>query len=287
MTRTLPSVLKKRPAVLLTLIAVAVGFAHASRAASESTDYLEPRRLPCSVFPINGGALLFKSERRAFETNGVVQATCDYTYPNGELAAQDRIAYHNGHLVSFEEDQLQLGEKGSAVIRADPKHPGAHRIFFSYTTGQGSAARTSTGSEPLENDTLADDMIGPYIASHWSVLEKGTPAKFRLLVLSRKETVGFKLVKETEGARKGIPVVHVRMEPTSIIIACLVDPLYFEVEKAPPHRVLEYRGRTTPLARSGNKWKDLDARCVYDWAHEVAQSASAPTGPKVESQDNR
>jgi hypothetical protein len=240
--------------------------------AAQGPDYLEPRVLPCSMFPVGGGPLLFKSERRAFETNGAIYATCDYTYPNGELAAQDRIVYRAGQLVSFEEEQLQLREKGSAVIQPDPKHPGARRIFFQYTTGQGSVARTSTDSEALENDTLADDMLGPFIASHWSVLEKGMPARFRLLVLSRKETVGFKLVKESESSRKGVSVVRLRMEPTSIIIARLVDPLHFEVEKDPPHRVLEYRGRTTPLVRSGNKWKELDALCVYDWGHVVAQT---------------
>jgi len=239
------------------------------------------------MFPMAGGPLIFKSERRAFETNGAVHATCDYTYPNGELAAQDRIVYRNGQLLSFEEDQLQLGEKGSAVIRPDPKHLGAHRIFFSYTIGRGSAARTSTASEALENDTLADDMIGPFIASHWSLLEKGTPVKFRLLVLSRRETVGFKFVKESESIRKGVPVARLRMEPTSIIIAHLVDPLYFEVEKDPPHRVLEYMGRTTPLVRSGNKWKDLDARCVYDWNQVVAQTSSSPSESKSNPDGHR
>jgi hypothetical protein len=258
-----------------------------AQAASEPANYLEPHRLPGNMFPISGGPLLFKSERRAFETNGAVHAICDYTYPNGKLAAQDRIVYRNGQLVSFEEDQLQLEEKGSAVIRPDPRHPGAHKIFFTYTTGQGSAARTSSASEALENDTLADDMIGPFIASHWSVLEKGAPAKFRLLVLSRKETVGFKFVKESEATRKGVPVVRLRMEPTSFIIARLVDPLFFDVEKNPPHRILEYRGRTTPLVRNGNKWKDLDALCVYDWAHEVAQTDAMPSVPNSNSDAHR
>jgi hypothetical protein len=48
-------------------------------------------------------------------------------------------------------------------------------------------------------------------------------------------------------------------------LATLVDPLYFTLEKAPPHRVLRYAGRTTPKTQVGGKWKDLDAVTVFDW----------------------
>ena len=64
---------------------------------------------------------------------------------------------------------------------------------------------------------------------------------------------------------RGIPTLRLRMQASSFIIAQIVDPLFFVVEKAVPHRVLEYEGRTTPKRRDGNKWKDLDARTVYDW----------------------
>jgi hypothetical protein len=274
-----------RLAALLLLSAVGLWLVCASRAASDPTDYLQPIRLPGTVFPIGGGQLLFKTERRAIETNGAVYATSDFTYPNGELAVQDRIVYRAGELVSIEEDLLQLGEKAGAVIRPDPRHLASLRLFFHYTSGHGAAARTATASEPLQNDTLVNDMIGPFIASHWGLFEKGAPARFRLLVLSRKETVGFKLVKQGESSLKGAPVVWLRMEPTSIIIARLVDPLFFEVEKDPPHHVLQYKGRTTPLTRSGSKWKDLDALCVYDWAHVPAQTSSVP--PQVNADLHR
>ena len=251
----------------------------ASRAASESVDCLQPRQLPGSVFPIGGGQLLFRSERRAFETNGAVVATSDFIYPNGEPAVRGRILYRAGQLVSFEEEQLQIGEKGSVVIAPDPKHPGARKLFFSYTTGNGPAARTTSASEALQNDTLSNDMIGPFIAAHWEILDQGRPVRFRLLVLSRKETVGFKFIKEAESSRNGVPVVRLRMEPTSIIIARLVDPLLFEVEKEPPHHVLQYKGRTSLFQRSGNKWKDLDAVCVYDWSRSQDSAKLVPPQP--------
>jgi hypothetical protein len=55
------------------------------------------------------------------------------------------------------------------------------------------------------------------------------------------------------------------MQPTSRLLSALVDPLYFTVEKSPPHRVLQYVGRTTPKKLAGDQWKDLDAVTVFDW----------------------
>ena len=263
----------------LLLTAVACCWTSASQAASESLDYLQPRQLFGSVFPIGGGKPLFRSERHSFETNGAVFVISDFTYTNGEVAVRNRSLYRAGQLVSLEEEQLQLGEKGSVVIMADSKHPGLRKLFFSYTTGHGSAAHTTTASEALQNDTLCNGMIGPFIASHFELLQQGKSVKFRLLVLSRKETVGFKLIREAESSQDGVPVVRLRMEPTSIIIARLVDPLLFEVEKEPPHRVIQYKGRTSLFLRSGSKWKELDAMCVYDWSHAGDQTNSAMAQP--------
>jgi hypothetical protein len=72
-------------------------------------------------------------------------------------------------------------------------------------------------------------------------------------------------VKESETTRNGKPVLRIKMEPTSFIIAQLVDPLYFVVEKHGAHRILQYLGRTTPVVKNGSKWKALDADTVFEW----------------------
>src|SRR5262249_28288839 len=107
--------------------------------------------------------------------------------------------------------------------------------------------------------------VGPYIASHWSALANGATVKCRLVSVSRAETVGFKFFKESETTWHGKPVLVVELEPSSIIIARLVEPLHFIIEKDSPHRVLEYTGRTTPSIQKNGKWEDLDAITVFDW----------------------
>ncbi len=239
---------------------------------TRAVDYAEPKLLVGNIFALGPTPTecLFKSERRGTRTGANVLVTCDYTSPNGSLAARDRIVYEAGRLASFEEEELQTGESGSAKIRPDPKNPGHWRVYFEYVIGQGGTAKRSSSSEALENDTLIDDMIPAFIDSHWEALDKGSAAKFRYIVLSREETVGFKLVKETETTWQGQSVVRIKMEPTSFIIAQLVDPLFFVVEKTGKHRILEYIGRTTPVIRNGNKWKALDAISIFDWKQEAA-----------------
>ena len=63
-------------------------------------------------------------------------------------------------------------------------------------------------------------------------------------------------------------LVRIKMEPTSRLIAALVNPLHFDVEASPPHRVLEYSGRTTPKIKVSGKWEDLDAVTVFEWKAE-------------------
>jgi len=230
-------------------------------------DYEEPKLLIGNIFAPEArpNKLLFKSRRMATRTGTTVKVLCEYTYPDGSLAARDLITYEAGHLVSVETDEFQIGETGKAVIGPDPKSAGQRRIVFEYTKGHGGEEKRSSDSESLQNDTLVDDMIPDFMVSHWDGLMAGETAKFRFIALSRKETVGFKLVKESETTRAGKAVVRIKMEPTSIIIARLVDPLYFIVEKDGAHRVLEYIGRTTPLIKNGAKWKDLDGDTVFDW----------------------
>jgi len=108
-------------------------------------------------------------------------------------------------------------------------------------------------------------MIPYFVLSHWEELMNGATVKFRFIVLQRAETIGFNLVKESETTWHGKPVVILRMEPTSVVIAQLVEPVRFTVEKAPDHRILQYVGRTTPKIKKGNKWEDLDAVSVFAW----------------------
>src|SRR5436190_1758820 len=94
------------------------------------------------------------------------------------------------------------------------------------------------------------------LANVWSMTQAGSS---RFIAQSRLETVGFKLAKDGEVIWRGKPTIRLKMEPTNFVIAQIVDPLFFIVEKEGAHRILEYDGRTTPKMKRGKDWKDLDA----------------------------
>src|SRR6267378_2991515 len=108
-------------------------------------------------------------------------------------------------------------------------------------------------------------MVVPFIWAHWDELMAGATVKSRLITLSRTETVGFQFTKAAETVRQGRPVLVVRMEPSSLIIAQFIEPLFFTLEKEGRRRILQYSGRVTPSIRKGDKWEDLDALTVFDW----------------------
>jgi hypothetical protein len=226
-------------------------------------DYLEPAVLAGTIYATSATSneVLFTFRRTAARSGSTVRVLREYTAPGGGVAARERIVYEAGNLVSFELEEPQSGASGSARVQTRPEKPSEPRITFAYTQDH----KTKSGSEPLEPSTLINDMIGPFLAAHWDDLMHGSAVKFRYAAVTRAETVGFKFKKQSETTWRCRPAVVIRMEPTSWIIARLVEPLVFTAEKEGSHRILQYVGRTTPRIRKGNAWADLDAVTVFDW----------------------
>ena len=234
--------------------------AEASNVAEPFSVYERPKILNGAVYASEPGSnkLLYKFTR----SGSTVRVQRDYTYPDGKPAAREVITYEGNALVSFELGELQIGAIGSAKIRRE-RTPNKPVIEFSYTKEPGAKPKVRT--ENLAENTLNSDMIATFLASNWNKLVLGESLKARYLVVPRTETVGFTFFKAPETPGQDQKVIIVRMEATSPILAALVDPLFFTLEKAPPHRVLRYAGRTTPKIQAGGKWKDLDAVTVFDW----------------------
>ena len=227
--------------------------------------YEEPTLLGASIYPqpFDGKHLLFSFKRVANRSGSTLKVQRDFTYTDGHPAVRERVGYEGDALVSFELEDLQTGAAGSAKIRRDPANPAQGSIQFESRKQAGARPKTST--EPLKENTLINDMVGPFLASHWDELARGQEVRCRVIVVSRRETVGFTFVKSSEPAKPSGDTITVKMEATSAFIAALVDPLVFQLELAPPHRVRQYVGRTTPKIQAGSKWKDLDAVTVFDW----------------------
>lgn len=226
-------------------------------------DYAQPARLRGTIFETDSGTnkILFTFQRTAIRSNDTVHVVRDFLYPDGRRAAREIVIYERGQFAWFDLDETQTGARGTAKSGADAKLTWRGDLAFEWTLG----GKKKTDHEILQQNTLVGDMIPGFIAAHWSELLGGKKVEFRFIASSRLETVGFQLVKESEVMWRGQPAVRLRMEASNFLIARIVDPLFFIVEMGGTHRVLEYVGRTTPKSPEGKKWKDLDARTVYDW----------------------
>ncbi len=228
-------------------------------------DYEQPALLAATIYEASSGTnkVLFTFKRTAMRSNDTVFVVRDFSYPNDSLAAREEMAYQRGRLLWTKLDERQTAAHGGSVARFDGQHAAKPKLFFDWRPSAG--AKIKTDQEDLQPNTLVGDMIPYFLVAHWSELMRGEAVNFRFIALDRLETVGFKLVKESDVMWRGKAALRLRMEPSSVVIRQLVDPLFFIAEKDGSHRILEYVGRTTPKLRDGNKWKDLDARTVYDW----------------------
>ncbi len=244
----------------LVLVFIAIALFHTLvRGADVGTGYLEPKTLKATIYAdASLKKVLFTFHRSATNSGSSVYVVREYNLPDGTAVGRERVVYDGNKMRSFAFDDLQTGAKGSADVK---KTGGEERMDFKYTEG----STKKSGNEKVVPDILVSDMIGPFIVAHWKELAGGASVKFRLIATTRAETVGFKLYKESETTWHGKPAINIRMQPSSIIIARLVDPLHFIVEKDGEHRVFEYIGRTTPRIQKNGKWEDLDAVTVFDW----------------------
>ena len=251
--------------VLLASSAQKIFSAPAETNSAAPLKYEEPRLLTGTIYAKDSDRKhpLFTLTRKATRTGSTLKVVREYNYPDGKLAARERVDYEGDALVLYELEDFQSGARGRAVIGAEAGKPSQKAINFRWSKDEKS--KLQTREEGLRKEVLINDMVAPFLVSHWDELSNGREVKCRYIVLPRRETVGFTFVKEREGTLNGRAVIILKMEATIPIIAELVDPLYFTIEKEGQHRVPEYTGRTTPKTQSGKKWKDLDAVTVFDW----------------------
>jgi hypothetical protein len=232
----------------------------AGELATAVSPYEAPRFLRGAIYRLDRKTKLFQFTRNSKTAGKEVQAIRNFDYLDGKLAARETVTYHGSQFRAFELEDFQTGARGSArlVLNQGEVQP-VLRFEYSERTG----AKPKTAEERLRPDTLVTDMIPGFLVAHWDRLMRGDDLKCRLMVVPRRETVGFTFHKSSEKTEPD--KVIIKMSASSALIAALVDPVFFVIEKDAPHHILEYSGRTTPRIRTGNSWKDLEAVTVFDW----------------------
>ena len=212
----------------------------------------------------NPQKILYKFRRAAVREGDRIQVEQTFTLPDGSVACRENIQYWNDQLTAYSMADVPADLQGSIVVEPNPKNPKKERVLLEQILGRSSGAKILNGVENLQTNLLICDTIYPFILSHWDELMR-TTVKFHLISIDPPTTFGFKLVKERETVWRDHPVVIIKMEPSNLIIAQLIRPIHFTIEKAAPHRVFVYTGRITPREKINGSWKFLDAEMVLDW----------------------
>jgi len=251
-------------ALWLSVIPAGLAGDAARPATSAPYDYTKPKLLTGTLYEIGSHRqkVLYTFRRIAVQSGAVVHVERQFFRTNGLLAAVDKVTYASNRLVFYQMQDFQARVSGAVRIAPDPKDPARQQIFISYGPGlvppQGYA-------RDLPPDLVFDDTVYPFMLAHWDELMRGNTVNFRFISFEWERTFAFHFVKTAEFVQHGRTVEQIRMAPDSLLIGELVDPLIFIVEKAGPHHVLSYIGRTTPRIQRGSSWKYLDAETVFNY----------------------
>ena len=214
-----------------------------------------PRLIEAKILDRKTSELLFQYERREVYSNGPQsEVVRTFRSPEGGLAVEERVQYLKDRSQKFELKHQQIGADGFYEVRGD-------KVFFSYTEN----GKTRTAEERYTDEFIGTDEVILRIRQNWDALLGGKELRFRLAVLPRRETIGFKVYRVDDTLRDGQKLVTLKMKPTSFLIAALVNPLYFYAEPFGEYRILEVDGRVTPMRKVGSKFKDLDALLRVTW----------------------
>lgn len=202
----------------------------------------------------NRTKLLFEMTREEKTEGNQTAITESFTDLQGHEVFRTETKLQDGKFVSYDLQQKQLHE--SAKIEAKNG-----KLSFEYTDHDG---KVKKDEESWRDNFVVGATLFRYVKAHQSDLLAGKDIDMRFGVPERRETVEFKIFKDEEKKIDGRDVIIAKMKPTSVIIAALVNPLYFYFDKA-SGRLIEFRGRILPKLKEGDHYKDLDAETVYSY----------------------
>ena len=178
---------------------------------------------------------------------------------DGKVLVTEKIEYESGQFKRYEIIRIRTKEKG--IVESNGK-----KVKFYYKNKDGSVDKRD---EDLLPNTIINDQVDDFIRKYWELIEKGESAFARYVVPYRTETIGVKFFKDGEATCRDQPSVMIKMKPSSFIIAMMVDPIYLNFEKKPPHRICDFKGRVTPLQEVDGKMETLDAHTIYEKSYTI------------------
>lgn len=194
---------------------------------------------------------LFTLEIEDTESAGTLTTSARFVDLEGKSVFEEKSVSKDAELITDEIKQLQTGETGKIWVQDEVIH-------FEYEKN----GKKKSSTEKLVRPFVTTANFTAFVQKNWSEVTTTSGLEMRYGVWFRLDTVGFKIFKVDEkmvGTQKWI---HLRMKPSTFIIAALVDPieLWFEQDSK---KLMEFVGRANPKLKVGDTLKDLDSEVRY------------------------
>jgi hypothetical protein len=204
-------------------------------------------------FDLKSGQLVFRGEARTAQEGNHTRETVHYVDPAGQSIQTLEVEFDTGSakLFSMKREYPLTGEMESAVIEAD-------RVKMTHRDS--ATAKDKTDSIKWTGVMVFPPTVVPRMQLGWETLMAGKKLEIEMVVPNRLDSYGFRLLKEAETELDGKKVVVIVLEPGSMLVRRMVDPMRFVWTVDSPRRLVEYRGRTAIKDAKGGQ---IDARIVY------------------------
>src|SRR5882724_10741842 len=124
----MPGIFQRRLTLLLLLVSNTTGDVKSQ--VTPIFKYEEPKSLTATIYSLDRKTVLFKFSRRLTRSGNQLEAIREYIYPDGKLAARERVVYNSDDLQAYELQVLQTGSYGRASVKSDPDNPARKVLSF-------------------------------------------------------------------------------------------------------------------------------------------------------------
>ncbi len=200
------------------------------------------------VYDKEGKEKQFTYERYQEKKGDIMHDRAVYKDMDGDVLTVEKMQTKNGKLIRYDMDQKQLKQKAWITVE-DGKATLNLKKFRKNNYPQ---------TIDLPDNFIVGLQIVSTIMDNWDKLAKGEDVDVELGVWHRQEAIGFELSKES----KTDDLFVVKMNPSSMFIRAVVDPLYFNFDPK-TKELVSYRGRSTPKEKRGRSYYDFDGITKY------------------------
>lgn len=188
-----------------------------------------------------------------------------YKNMEGKVDTEEKMHTVDGKLVRYDMSQNQIKQEAWIEVKDA-------EVTFNLKKYR---KRNYPQTSKLPPNFVVGLSLVPMMQAHWDKLNKGEEVEINLGVWHRQEAIEFKLSRESSNDQELV----VKMNPASMFIRAVVDPIYFTFDKT-TRDLTQYKGRTTPKEQRGRSYYDYDGLVKYEAVSKTEPGAPDKAGPK-------